>query len=61
MAHPEDEDNYPEEEAQRRYEALLRAALRTPHKPLKTLPRKRDKPSERESASKKPGAQKPTD
>jgi hypothetical protein len=34
-------DQYSEDEAQRRFEALILAALNTPPKPLKDIPRKR--------------------
>jgi hypothetical protein len=33
-------DQYPEEEAQRRFMAALKAAVNTPPKPLKDVPRK---------------------
>ena len=34
-------DDYPPEEAQRRFEAALRAALNTPPKPVKDMPKKK--------------------
>jgi len=36
-------EQYPEEEAQRRFMASLKAAVNTPPKPLKSVPRKRPK------------------
>lgn len=44
--------SYPEEEAQRRFEAILRAALNTPPKPLKAVPRQRSKPKETQKGAK---------
>jgi len=37
----EEQDRYSDEEAQRRFEALVRAALNTPPLRLKNIPRKR--------------------
>lgn len=54
-----EEERYSEDETQRRFEAALRAALRTPHKPMKALPRKRGRKPEREPVSKKPAKGKP--
>ncbi len=39
-----EQDFYTEEEAQRRFEALVRAVLSTPPQPLKDMRRKRDQP-----------------
>jgi hypothetical protein len=46
-----DQEQYSDREAQRRFEAALKGALNTPHKPLKDKPRaaKKTKPK------KKPG------
>jgi len=38
---PKHDDRYSEEEAQRRFMASLKAAVNTPPKPLKSMPRKR--------------------
>jgi hypothetical protein len=35
------DDQFTEQEAQRRAEAALRAAFNTPHQPMKEIPRKR--------------------
>jgi hypothetical protein len=40
MPKPSDE-SYDEKESQARFEAALRAGLKTPHKPLKEKPRKK--------------------
>lgn len=37
-------DQYPTDEAQRRFEKLVRTALNTPPKPMKDMPRKRPAP-----------------
>jgi hypothetical protein len=39
-----DDQLYSDEEAQRRFEALVRAVLSTPPRPLKDMPRKRAQP-----------------
>jgi hypothetical protein len=53
MADDQKTDQHSEEEAQRRFEALIRAALNTPPKPLKDIPRTRPyRPRKR-----KPGAE----
>ncbi|SHN86261.1 hypothetical protein SAMN05444170_6614 [Bradyrhizobium erythrophlei] len=36
---PNDPDQYDEKEAKKRFEAALRAGLKTPHKPLKEKPK----------------------
>lgn len=36
--------DYPEEEAQRRFEALVKAALNTPPAPMKDRPKERSEP-----------------
>ena len=43
MGKPSDTD-YSDEEAQRRFEKLVRTALNTPPKPMKDMPRKRPDP-----------------
>jgi hypothetical protein len=43
MSTPSDDGDYSPEEAKRRFEAALRAALTTPHKPLKDKPKVRPK------------------
>jgi hypothetical protein len=43
MVAKSDPDQFSEEEAQRRFQALLRAAVTTPPKPLKDMPKKRAK------------------
>jgi hypothetical protein len=43
------DENYSEEEAQERFEAALRGALKTPHEPLKEKPKKRASKQSRES------------
>jgi hypothetical protein len=43
MGAKQPDDQYTEEEAQRRFLATVKAALNTPPKPLKELPRKRPK------------------
>jgi hypothetical protein len=43
----EEKDTYPEKEAQRRFEAVLKGAMNTPHKPLK------EKPKAKKAAKKK--------
>ena len=35
-------DKFSKQEAQRRFEAALRGAMNTPHKPLKDKPKKRE-------------------
>lgn len=45
----EKNDHFSEKEAQERFDAALRGALKTPHEPLK------EKPKLREQAKKKPG------
>jgi hypothetical protein len=49
MPKPRD-DEFDEKEAQQRFEAALKGALKTPHKPLKEKPRVKAKKSK-----KKPG------
>jgi hypothetical protein len=39
---PSTSDEYSEKEAQERFEATLRGGLKTPHKPLKEKPTKRE-------------------
>jgi hypothetical protein len=52
MADDQQTDQYSEEEAQRRFEALIRAALNTPPKPMKDIPRQRPyQPRKRKSAA----------
>jgi hypothetical protein len=51
MEKDRENENYNEKEAQERFEAALRAGLKTPHKPLK------DKPKVKKRKSKK-GAKK---
>jgi hypothetical protein len=47
MVDPKD-DQYSDKEAKRRFEAALRGALNTPHKPLKEKPKvKKTKPKKR--------------
>jgi hypothetical protein len=41
------EEKYDEKEAQERFEAALRGALKTPPKPLKEKPRAKKKPLEK--------------
>lgn len=49
MAKPK-EDEFTEKEAQERFEAALRGALKAPHKPLKEKPK-----AKKAQAKKKPG------
>jgi hypothetical protein len=53
---PTDEDSYPAQEAQRRFEIALRAALNTPPKPLKDMPRKRPESKRKAGKAAKPSA-----
>lgn len=46
-------EDYDEKEAQERFEAALRGALKTPHEPLKSANQKAKKPAIRKSAVKK--------
>jgi hypothetical protein len=39
MSHPHKTDEYSEKEAKARFEAALRGAMNTPHKPLKEKPK----------------------
>jgi hypothetical protein len=41
MSSPKSDENYSEKEAKARFEAALKSALNTPHKPLKEKPKKR--------------------
>ena len=43
-------EQYSKEDAQRRFEAALRAALNTPPKPMKDMPRKRAEKRKKSSA-----------
>lgn len=43
MTIPTQEDSYPDDEAQRRFEAIVRGAGKAPPKPLKAVPRRRPK------------------
>ncbi len=47
---PTNDDNYDNEEAQRRFEALVKAALNTPPKPMKDRPKKRKESKARKAA-----------
>jgi hypothetical protein len=49
---PVGEEQFTQKEAQERFEAALRGALKTPHEPLKEKPKKR-LPSEKEESTKK--------
>jgi hypothetical protein len=42
MSKDQDQDNYDEQEAQERFEAALRAGLKTPPTPLKEKPKVRE-------------------
>jgi hypothetical protein len=54
MGDDQDTDRHPEQEAQRRFEELLRAALNTPPKQKKDIPRKRPyRPRKRKPAEPK--------
>ena len=51
--------DYSEEEAQRRFEKLVRTALKTPPKPMKDMPRKRPAPPGERPATDEKGAKAP--
>jgi hypothetical protein len=44
------DDTYSDAEAQRRFEAALKAALNTPPKPMKDIPKKKPKKASRASS-----------
>jgi hypothetical protein len=47
MTKKPDDDQFTAQEAQRRFEAALRAGLNAPHKPLKEKPRAKKKPQKK--------------
>jgi hypothetical protein len=47
MKPKEHDDQYSPQEAQRRFEKLVRTALNTPPKPMKDMPRKRPAPKDK--------------
>lgn len=50
MSTKRENEEFPPDEAQRRFEAAIRAALNTPPKPMKDMPKKR-KPRARDAPS----------
>ncbi len=48
-----DKDQYSEKEAKERFEAALRGAMKTPHKPLKEKPKTKHKAKKRPKTAKK--------
>ena len=54
-------DELPEDEAQRRFDAIVRAVLSTPPKPMKDIPRKRPyRPRERKASVTEPKSAEPS-
>jgi len=47
MAKPDEKDKFDQEEAQARFEAALRGALKAPHKPLKEKPKAKKRKTKR--------------
>jgi hypothetical protein len=54
MPTKQNDDQYPEAEAQQRFMAALKAAVNTPPAPLKSIPRKRVKNGRPKSQSSRP-------